>query len=165
MRMCDLATALQLSPSGLTRRLDGLVRPASSSGVASPADRRVMLAALTDRRATQAGGGCAGPRRQRAQPLPRGADRAIRCGRSATSSRPCAANLDGVPAVTGAARRAFSAHVANIGIKDDTDDFVVVAADAPCAAAGVFTRSRFAGPSVVVSREHLADGRARRRSS
>ena len=26
MRMCDLAARLQLSPSGLTRRLDGLVR-------------------------------------------------------------------------------------------------------------------------------------------
>ena len=26
MRMCDLADRLQLSPSGLTRRLDGLVR-------------------------------------------------------------------------------------------------------------------------------------------
>ena len=42
----------------------------------------------------------------------------------------------------------FSAHVANVGIKDDTDDFVVIAADRPCAAAAVFTRSRFAGPSV-----------------
>ena len=31
MRMCDLAARLQLSPSGLTRRLDGLVRPGSSS--------------------------------------------------------------------------------------------------------------------------------------
>ena len=40
----------------------------------------------------------------------------------------------------------FRAHVANVGIKDDTDDFTVVAADAPCAAAGVFTRSSFAGP-------------------
>jgi glutamate N-acetyltransferase/amino-acid N-acetyltransferase len=29
-----------------------------------------------------------------------------------------------------------------------------------CAADGVFTKSRFAGPSVQVSREHLADGRA-----
>ena len=55
----------------------------------------------------------------------------------------------------------FRAHVANIGIKDATDDFVVIAADHACSAAGVFTRSRFAGPSVVVSREHLADGRAR----
>ncbi|MCU1395102.1 MAG: argJ [Ilumatobacteraceae bacterium] len=57
--------------------------------------------------------------------------------------------------------RGFSAHVANVGIKDATNDFVVVAADAPCAAAGVFTRSRFAGPSVVVSREHVADNHAR----
>ena len=54
--------------------------------------------------------------------------------------------------------RGFHAHVANIGIKDDTDDFVVVASDRPCTAAAVFTRSRFAGPSVEVSREHAADG-------
>ena len=54
--------------------------------------------------------------------------------------------------------RGFHAHVANVGIKDDTDDFVVVAADAPCPAAAVFTRSRFAGPSVELSRRHVADG-------
>ena len=54
----------------------------------------------------------------------------------------------------------FSCYVANVGVKDDTDDFVVVAADTMCAADGVFTKSRFAGPSVQVSREHLADGRA-----
>ncbi|UDY35393.1 bifunctional glutamate N-acetyltransferase/amino-acid acetyltransferase ArgJ [Dermatobacter hominis] len=52
----------------------------------------------------------------------------------------------------------FAAHVANVGIKDDTDDFVVIAADRPCVAAAVFTRSRFAGPSVEVSRRHAADG-------
>jgi glutamate N-acetyltransferase/amino-acid N-acetyltransferase len=52
----------------------------------------------------------------------------------------------------------FRTHVANVGIKDDTDDFVVIAADRPCAAAAVFTRSRFAGPSVEVSRRHAADG-------
>lgn len=57
--------------------------------------------------------------------------------------------------------RGFRAFVTNVGIKDDTDDFVVVAADHPCAASGVFTRSSFAGASVVVSREHLADLRAR----
>ncbi len=57
--------------------------------------------------------------------------------------------------------RGFHAYVANIGIKDDTDDFVVVAADRPCSAAGVFTRSSFAGPSVLVSREHVAGHRAR----
>ena len=55
----------------------------------------------------------------------------------------------------------FRAHVTNIGVKDDTDDFTVVAADTVCSAAGVFTRSSFAGPSVLVSREHVADGRAR----
>jgi glutamate N-acetyltransferase/amino-acid N-acetyltransferase len=53
----------------------------------------------------------------------------------------------------------FSCHVANIGIKDDTADFVVLAAEAPCPAAAVFTRSRFAGPSVTMGRRHVADGR------
>jgi glutamate N-acetyltransferase/amino-acid N-acetyltransferase len=55
----------------------------------------------------------------------------------------------------------FTCHVANIGIKDDTDDFVVVAADTRCSASGLFTRSRFAGPSVLVSRENVADRHAR----
>lgn len=53
--------------------------------------------------------------------------------------------------------RGFTCHVANIGVKDTTDDFVVITAERPVPAAGVFTRSRFAGPSVLVSREHLAD--------
>jgi len=53
----------------------------------------------------------------------------------------------------------FRSHVANIGIKDETDDFLVLAAEAPCPAAAVFTRSRFAGPSVTLSRRHVADGR------
>lgn len=56
--------------------------------------------------------------------------------------------------------RGFRSHVANVGIKDTTDDFVVVVADAPCAAAGLFTRSSFAGPSVLVSRRNVADHRA-----
>ncbi len=47
MRMCDLAERLQLSPSGLTRRLDGLVRGGYVARVPSDADRRVMLAKLT----------------------------------------------------------------------------------------------------------------------
>jgi glutamate N-acetyltransferase/amino-acid N-acetyltransferase len=54
----------------------------------------------------------------------------------------------------------FGCHVANIGIKDTTDDFVVIAAGAPVAAAGVFTRSRFVGPSVTISRRNLAGGTA-----
>ena len=58
----------------------------------------------------------------------------------------------------------FASHVANVGLRDDGDDFVVVTASAPVPAAGVFTRSRFVGPSVTISREHLLDG-PRRRSS
>jgi len=48
MRMCDLAGVLQLSPSGLTRRLDGLVSQGWVERVGSDLDRRVMLAVLTD---------------------------------------------------------------------------------------------------------------------
>jgi len=48
MRMCDLADMLQLSPSGLTRRLDGLVKAGWVERRNSDVDRRVMLAALTD---------------------------------------------------------------------------------------------------------------------
>jgi glutamate N-acetyltransferase/amino-acid N-acetyltransferase len=54
----------------------------------------------------------------------------------------------------------FHSHVANIGVKDDTDDFVVIAADRAVPVAGVFTRSRFAGPSVTLSRAQIADGQA-----
>lgn len=53
----------------------------------------------------------------------------------------------------------FRAHTASIGIKDDSHDFTVVVADRPCAASAVFTRSRFAGPSVTLSRANAADGR------
>ncbi len=57
--------------------------------------------------------------------------------------------------------KGFRAHVTNVGVKDHTDDFTVVAADTVCAAAGVFTQSSFAGPSVLLSRRHLASGTAR----
>ncbi|MDO9176020.1 MAG: bifunctional glutamate N-acetyltransferase/amino-acid acetyltransferase ArgJ [Actinomycetota bacterium] len=55
----------------------------------------------------------------------------------------------------------FRAYVTNVGVKDSTDDFTVVAADRPCVSAAVFTKSSFAGPSVVVSRRHAAHGTAR----
>jgi DNA-binding MarR family transcriptional regulator len=47
MRMCDLAERLRLSPSGLTRRLDGLVSGGLVERAPSTADRRVMMATLT----------------------------------------------------------------------------------------------------------------------
>ncbi|HQZ35718.1 MAG TPA: bifunctional glutamate N-acetyltransferase/amino-acid acetyltransferase ArgJ [Ilumatobacteraceae bacterium] len=57
--------------------------------------------------------------------------------------------------------RGFHSYVTNIGIKDATDDFTVVVSDGPCVAAGVFTQSSFAGPSVLISRRHVAAGTAR----
>ncbi len=48
MRMCDLADRLQLSPSGLTRRLDGLVSAGLVTREPSTHDRRVMKAQLTE---------------------------------------------------------------------------------------------------------------------
>ncbi len=56
--------------------------------------------------------------------------------------------------------RGFTHHVANIGIKDDTDDFVVVTAERPVPCAAMFTKSRFAGASVVISRDHVSNGMA-----
>jgi DNA-binding MarR family transcriptional regulator len=47
LRMCDLSARLGLSPSGLTRRLDGLVKLGYVARVPSSADRRVMLATIT----------------------------------------------------------------------------------------------------------------------
>jgi glutamate N-acetyltransferase/amino-acid N-acetyltransferase len=55
----------------------------------------------------------------------------------------------------------FGAYVANIGIKDASHDFTLVVAEEVCAAAGVFTQSRFAGPSIVLSRESIASNQAR----
>ena len=47
LRMCDLAEALKLSPSGLTRRLDGMVRNGWVDRTSCSGDRRVMYALLT----------------------------------------------------------------------------------------------------------------------
>lgn len=47
LRMCDLAGHLHLSPSGLTRRLDGLVKAGLVAREPSVDDRRVILAVLT----------------------------------------------------------------------------------------------------------------------
>ena len=55
----------------------------------------------------------------------------------------------------------FVTYAANAGIKDETLDFSIVASGTPCVAAGVFTQSLFAGPSVVLSRRHLEDRSAR----
>ncbi|WEV23841.1 bifunctional glutamate N-acetyltransferase/amino-acid acetyltransferase ArgJ [Streptomyces sp. 71268] len=57
--------------------------------------------------------------------------------------------------------RGFRSRTAALGIKDEADDFAVVVSDVPAAVSAVFTRSRFVGPSVTLSRESAATGRAR----
>ncbi|GAA2775021.1 bifunctional glutamate N-acetyltransferase/amino-acid acetyltransferase ArgJ [Streptomyces showdoensis] len=56
----------------------------------------------------------------------------------------------------------FIVHTAPVGIEEDgRDDLCVIASQAPARTAAVFTRSRFAGPSVTLSRAAAADGSAR----
>jgi glutamate N-acetyltransferase/amino-acid N-acetyltransferase len=57
--------------------------------------------------------------------------------------------------------RGFRAFAANAGIKDDTTDFSVVIGDPGTVSVAAFTKSRFAGCSVLRSRAHAATGRAR----
>jgi glutamate N-acetyltransferase/amino-acid N-acetyltransferase len=57
--------------------------------------------------------------------------------------------------------RDFVAHTGRMGLREDGDDLSVVVSLRPCASAGVFTRSRFAGPSVELSRSRVAAGGAR----
>jgi glutamate N-acetyltransferase / amino-acid N-acetyltransferase len=54
----------------------------------------------------------------------------------------------------------FSTFITNLGIKDTTDDFVLIKSDVSCVADGVFTQSLFAGPSVTISRSNLKDHQA-----
>ena len=59
------------------------------------------------------------------------------------------------------APRGFRAAGVACGIKAEGLDLALVAADGPCAAAAVFTTNLAQAAPVVVSREHLASGRAR----
>jgi len=57
--------------------------------------------------------------------------------------------------------RGFRVHTGHAGLLDDgRDDFTVVLSEVPAAVAAMFTRSRFAGPSVELSRAAAADGSA-----
>ena len=55
----------------------------------------------------------------------------------------------------------FACHAGNVGMKDESDDVMVLAADRVSAAAGVFTKSLFSASSVRLSRSNVADGQAR----
>jgi glutamate N-acetyltransferase/amino-acid N-acetyltransferase len=58
------------------------------------------------------------------------------------------------------AARGFRAAGIEAGIKPDGPDVAVIIADRPARAAGVFTQNLAAAPPVLVSRDHVADGRA-----
>src|SRR5690349_9211889 len=58
----------------------------------------------------------------------------------------------------------FIAGAAHAGVKyveSDRLDVALLASDRPCLAAGMFTRSTVPGAPIIVSKEHLADGKAR----
>jgi glutamate N-acetyltransferase/amino-acid N-acetyltransferase len=58
--------------------------------------------------------------------------------------------------------RGFQVHTGHAGLLDDgRDDFTVVVSEVPAVAYAMFTRSRFAGPSVVLSREAVRNRSAR----
>lgn len=59
------------------------------------------------------------------------------------------------------AAQGFQAAGIHCGIKKNKKDLAMVFSEAPASAAGVYTRNRFQAAPVVVSREHLANGRAR----
>ncbi|MFF5897132.1 bifunctional glutamate N-acetyltransferase/amino-acid acetyltransferase ArgJ [Streptomyces argenteolus] len=59
------------------------------------------------------------------------------------------------------APRGFRSVTMNMGLKDVDDDFAAVVSEVPARSAAVFTRSRFAGPSVVISREAASRQSAR----
>ncbi len=55
----------------------------------------------------------------------------------------------------------FRGLTTNLGLKDSDDDFATVISEVPARSAAVFTQSRFAGPSVLLSRQVAAGHRAR----
>ena len=57
--------------------------------------------------------------------------------------------------------RGFGGLTLTLGVKDDSDDFTTIVSEVPASVAAVFTRSRFAGPSVLLSRDTAAKGTAR----
>ncbi|HEY1968899.1 MAG TPA: bifunctional glutamate N-acetyltransferase/amino-acid acetyltransferase ArgJ [Pseudonocardia sp.] len=56
--------------------------------------------------------------------------------------------------------KGFHGCTTSLGIKDSAPDFTAIVSEVPATASAVFTRSRFAGPSVLLSRETAATGTA-----
>lgn len=54
--------------------------------------------------------------------------------------------------------KGFKTAVSNVGIRDNTEDFVCIYSDVIANISGVFTQSRFAGPSINICKENIANG-------
>lgn len=67
----------------------------------------------------------------------------------------------GTPAEEVAWPRGFVAHAGHAGVRQSGDDVSIIASERPAVSAAVFTQSRFAGPSVLLSRRHAASQRLR----
>ncbi len=52
----------------------------------------------------------------------------------------------------------FRSCAKNIGIRDETLDFTVIASDVPAVGAAMFTQNLFCGAAIIVGREHVANG-------
>ncbi|GGL10853.1 bifunctional glutamate N-acetyltransferase/amino-acid acetyltransferase ArgJ [Nocardia jinanensis] len=55
----------------------------------------------------------------------------------------------------------FRSVTARLGLKEESDDFALAFSEVPARSAAVFTRSRFAGPSVILSRDAARGGELR----
>lgn len=55
--------------------------------------------------------------------------------------------------------KGFRSCAKNIGVRDTTLDFTVIASDVPASAAAMFTQNRFCGAAIIVGKEHVANGR------
>ncbi len=71
--------------------------------------------------------------------------------------------LEVVPDGTVTTPRGFLAGAAHVGVRTDWDklDVGLLYSEAPCVAAGVYTRNALKGASLLVSMQHLGDGSAR----
>ena len=164
MRMCDLAARLQLSPERPDppprRARPEPARRAPAVRDRPPGDARRAHAAAAPRRSSEAAPTHVASVRARIfDQLDRGDIAAMERVFTAIHAGPARPRRRSAMTTLPAG---FGCHVANVGIKDDTRRLRRHRRRRRrCAAAGVFTRSRFAGPSVTISREHLRDGRAR----
>lgn len=55
--------------------------------------------------------------------------------------------------------KGFSSFVTNAGIKNDSEDLMVIFSERECKAAAVFTRNRVKGNPLLVGQKHIADGK------